>query len=98
MDEDKIRFDLLPPEFLQGTAEVMTYGAKKYAPRQWEKGMNWSRPYGALLRHVFAWWNPFESDLDPETGKSHLWHAACCLAFLITYEARGIGRDDRGVK
>lgn len=95
LDEGKLRYDLIPPEFLEGTAEILTYGAKKYAPRQWEGGMAWSRPYGALLRHLFAWWNPFEPDTDPETGKSHLFHACCCLAFLVTYEARKIGKDDR---
>ena len=34
-------------------------------------------------------------ELDTETGYSHLWHAACCLMFLIAYEARGSGTDDR---
>ena len=95
LDDGKLRYDLIPPEFLEATADIMTYGAKKYAPRQWEGGMAWSRPYGALLRHLFAWWNPLEPDNDPETGKSHLHHACCCLAFLVTYEARKIGKDDR---
>lgn len=34
-------------------------------------------------------------DLDEETGLSHLWHAVCCIAFLIAFEQRGIGTDDR---
>lgn len=63
--------------------------------RNWELGMKWSRPYGALMRHLWAWWNPYTPSVDAETGRSHLWHAACCLAFLIAYEERGIGEDDR---
>ena len=92
-DGDKIRMELLPPEFLHATADILTFGAKKYADRNWEKGMAWSRVFGALQRHLWSWWKG--EHVDPETGKSHLWHACCCLAFLVTYEARGIGKDDR---
>jgi len=55
--------------------------------------MKWGRPYAALRRHMAAWWSG--EDNDPETGLSHLSHAACCLAFLVAYEARGVGNDDR---
>lgn len=61
--------------------------------RNWEKGMDWSRPFSALHRHLEAWWNG--ENHDPETGYSHLWHAGCCILFLIAYERRGIGKDDR---
>ncbi len=92
-DQDKIRMELIPPELLEAVGTILTFGAKKYDDRNWEKGMNWSRVYGALLRHLNAWAS--REDTDPETGKSHLWHAGCCIAFLITYEMRGIGTDDR---
>jgi hypothetical protein len=73
--------------------KVLAFGAGKYSPRNWENGMNWSRPFAALIRHLTAWW---EGDSkDPETGYSHLWHAGCCIAFLISYEIRGVGTDDR---
>ena len=92
-DEDKIRMELIPPEFLTSTASILTFGAKKYSARNWEQGMDWSRVYGALQRHLNAWWAGEHT--DPETGKSHLWHANCCMAFLTTYEMRGVGNDDR---
>lgn len=92
-DKGKARYELIPTEALQGLAEVLTFGAEKYDPRNWEKGMDWGRVFGALQRHLWAWWNG--EDTDPETGMSHLHHAACCVAFLQTYEARGIGNDDR---
>jgi hypothetical protein len=28
-------------------------------------------------------------------GYSHLWHAGACVLFLIAYEIRGVGEDDR---
>lgn len=103
-DGDKVRMDLLPPEFLFAVATILTFGAKKYADRNWELGMKWGRVFGALMRHMWCWWAGkaptaksflFGED-DEETKYSHLWHAGCCLAFLITYEERGIGEDDRG--
>jgi len=65
----------------------------KSGERNWEKGMVWSRVYGALMRHLWTWWA--RGGVDPETGKSHLWHAACCITFLLTYEIRQSGTDDR---
>jgi hypothetical protein len=92
-DTDKTRYELLPPELMHAVADILTFGAKKYSDRNWELGMEWSRPFGALMRHMWAWWRG--DGVDAETGKSHLWHAGCCLAFLIAYEQRGIGKDDR---
>lgn len=105
-DVGKVRMDLLPPEFLFATATILTFGAKKYADRNWEQGMKWGRVFGALMRHMWYWWggkgptttNFLFGDTDEETGYSHLWHAACCLAFLISYEERKIGEDDRHKK
>lgn len=92
-DENKNRLELLPPELLEGVGRVLTFGAIKYEDRNWEHGMNWSRVFGALMRHMWAWWRG--EDKDPETGYSHLWHAGCCVAFLIAYEQRKVGKDDR---
>lgn len=92
-DGEKPRYDLIAPEFLEGTAQVLTFGAAKYGERNWELGMAWHRPFAALMRHMWAWWRG--ENTDPETGMSHLWHAACCLCFLMAYEQRHIGKDDR---
>jgi len=92
-DAGKARFDLLPPEFLLETSAVLTYGAKKYTPNNWANGADWSRYFSAMQRHLWAWWGG--EDKDAETGITHLAHAACCLAFLMAYENRKIGRDDR---
>lgn len=95
-DHGKTRFDLLPPEGVEAVAVILTNGATKYGDRNWEQGMDWSRPFGACLRHLFAWWGG--EKLDRDSGKSHLWHAACNIFFLITYEKRNIGKDDRVIQ
>ena len=92
-DQGKLRMDLLPPEVETAIAQILTDGADKYGERNWERGMAWSRPYAALRRHLIAWWSG--QDTDPESGHSHLWHVLTNAAFLVAYEQRGIGEDDR---
>ena len=102
-DKGKVRMELVPPELLFAVGQVLTFGANKYADRNWENGMAWGRVFGALMRHLWAWWggkgpttrNFAFDDADAETAMSHLWHAGCCIAFLIAYEERGTGTDDR---
>lgn len=86
-------FDLIPIESIKALASILSGGAKKYARRNWEQGMAWSRPFDATIRHLDAWWGG--EDKDPDTGKSHLWHCFCNVAFLIAFEARSTGTDDR---
>ena len=91
-DGGKLRLDLVPPEAMTAMGRVLTFGAAKYAARNWEHGMSWGRIVAALLRHLFAWVGG--EDKDPESGFSHLDHVICNAAFLVTYEARGVGEDD----
>lgn len=92
-DDGKPRMDLIPPELLYGVAAVLGYGAKKYGDRNWEKGIQFSRLFAALQRHLWAWWSREEYDLESE--QHHLHHAACCLAFLIALRERRGDLDDR---
>lgn len=102
-DGGKVRLELVPPELVFSVGAVLTFGAMKYDDRNWERGMSWGRVFGALMRHLWAWWGGkgpttksfLFTDTDAETEMSHLWHAGCCIAFLITYEERGAGTDDR---
>jgi len=94
-DKDKTRMDLLPPKALEGIAKIFTFGAKKYNDYNYKNGdgLDWDRPYAAMIRHLNAW-NDGE-DLDPETGQSHLYHAGCCIMMLIDLVDSEIGKDTR---
>lgn len=92
-DDEKARWHLLPWDAVREIVFVLMSGAKKYGEFNWANGMDWSRLHDALLRHLTDWWAG--EDKDPETGRSHLAHAGCCLLFLLAYSARGLGRDDR---
>lgn len=92
-DTGKLPYHLLPSDAVEEIVKVLDFGAGKYTARNWEKGMLWSRPFAALMRHMWAWWRG--EDKDSETGLSHLAHAGCCILFLLTYEQRQSGWDDR---
>lgn len=95
-DAGKPRMDLVFWPFVLALAKVLGYGAVKYDPRNWEKGMDWGRVFGALQRHLAAFWGGEAN--DPESGLPHLAHAACCLMFLFAYHERNLGEDDRGLQ
>lgn len=92
-DQQKIRWDLVPYDAVNEIAKVLTFGAAKYEARNWEKGMDWSRAFGALQRHLTRWFHG--QDKDKETKLTHLANAGCCLFFLLSWELRQVGNDDR---
>lgn len=98
-DDGKTRDELLPPELEEAVATILAFGAKKYADRNWEMGMAWSRPYAAARRHLRNWFARRDFGKGPgndrDSGYSDLWHVATNIAFLVAYEARGKGTDDR---
>jgi len=84
-DEGKLPLDLISPWLLHGTAKVLQFGAEKYDAYNWAKGILFSRVFSAMQRHLWEYWHGEIN--DEETGLPHLWHASCCLMFLIHYEA-----------
>ena len=93
-DNGKLRYDLLPADALAELVKVYTFGAAKYADRNWEKGMSWSRCFGSLLRHAFAYWAG--EDNDQETELPHMAHVAWNALALCAYSMRGMEDfDDR---
>lgn len=92
-DLGKNRLDLWPVRPYEDIGWILTFGASKYEARNWEKGFNWSRVFASTLRHLYAWYRG--EDLDPESGLSHLAHAACNIVFLLEFTHTGAGKDDR---
>jgi hypothetical protein len=84
-DEDKLQWSLLPFRALKEVVAVLGFGAKKYAPDNWQRVPDASTRYvDAAFRHLTDW--QLKERLDGETGKSHLAHAICCLLFLLWFE------------
>lgn len=94
-DAGKPRYDLLPPEAMDALAMHFAVGARKYADRNWEKGMSWGRCFASLMRHAWKWARGEE--YDEETGSHHMICVAWNAFALFIYFTRGIGTDDRAI-
>lgn len=92
-DGGKLPMHLVPPEIPIAIAAVLRHGARKYAERNWELGMGWETCAACLDRHYQKW--QLGQELDNESGLPHTWHMLCNIAFLVAYEARGKGVDNR---
>lgn len=99
-DDGKTDWSLVPFEALEGMADVLTFGAKKYASWNWTDGggFSYSRVLRSCLRHIFAFMRG--EDNDPESGLSHISHAQCNLLFLAYYirDKKKFNKDDRNVR
>lgn len=99
-DEGKVDWTLVPFEALEGMAQVLEFGAKKYDRWNWTTGggFKWTRVLASCLRHLFAFMRG--EDNDPESGLSHISHAQCNLLFLAYYirNKKTMNKDDRNVR
>jgi uncharacterized HAD superfamily protein len=92
-DQDKLRTDLVHPWAHEQMIRILTAGSKKYAPRNWELGMAWSKVIASLKRHLSA--IEKGEDYDSETGELHAAHLACNAHFLTAYYKIYPQGDDR---
>lgn len=87
------RMDLIPVKPLTELAEHFGKGCKKYSPRNWERGYDWSLSYAAAMRHLTQFWGG--EDLDAETQSKHViaaaWHCLALAEFMETMRSK----DDR---
>ena len=86
-DGDKLRYDLVPPSSMLALASVLTFGARKYKPNNWQNCTDLDRYVAATYRHLELWRGGEATDTD--SGYPHLWHAMTNLAFLSQTESSG---------
>ncbi len=90
-DLNKPPMHLLDRVALEATAQVLAFGAQKYAEDNWRGGgtydLGCKRPLAAALRHIFAYLDGECS--DPESDMSHLAHAMCSIMFALSADQRG---------
>lgn len=84
LDAGKPPMDLLDGLALEEVGRVLDFGATKYAPDNWRKGISKGRLLAAAIRHIYA--SARGEKKDPESGLSHLAHAMCCLMFALHFE------------
>ena len=92
-DTGKPPITLLDRDFLEGTAQVMRFGAEKYGRHNWCNGISHTRLADAAMRHLIAWASG--EDIDPESGLPHIDHASASLNMLRGNQRLHPGLDDR---
>ena len=84
-DEDKLRFDLILPDFEEAMAYVLTHGAKEYGANNWQKVADAKARYtGALQRHLNQYRKGYMYDLDSDCN--NLAQIAVNAMFLYWFE------------
>ena len=96
-DADKLRFDLILPEFEEAMAHVLTHGAKEYGANNWQKVAGAKARYtGALQRHLNQYRKGYMYDLDSDCN--NLAQIAVNAMFLYWFEhqpsALGTAKED----
>jgi len=74
--DNKPRPDLISPIASRKLGEWLARGAKKYAARNWEKGINVQRSFESISRHL----NDFANG---ETNEPHMVAVMCNAMFII---------------
>ncbi len=90
-DGEKERWDLLPLAPVKEVVKVLTVGARKYAPNNWQQVPEGKeRYYAAAQRHLVTYRLAGEGERaacpDEETGLHHVAHAIRCLLFVLWLE------------
>lgn len=89
--EGKLRFELIPPEMKLALAEVLTYGANKYADNNW-KYVPIQEYIGAMERHINKW--ELGEEINAESGLHHLKHALTNLMFICYLADKNITKEN----
>lgn len=93
-DSEKPPLANLPWHALDEVAMVQLYGQQKYGDfHNYRKGMRVSRSVSCVIRHLRAYMNGEDNDL--ESGRLHAAHAAARCLFLLQNIKEGTAIDDR---
>jgi len=85
IQDDKPRYDLIPPKALKRLAELYARGAVKYSDHNWHKGMPTSSAMASAYRHL-------EQYRAGERDEDHLAAVVWNVFALIEFE--GTSLDD----
>ncbi len=92
-NEGKPRWSLVPQTSLIPMVRVLEFGADKYSPTNWQKGLSIREICESLKRHLDQFMEG--EDLDSDSGLSHIGHIQCNALFLSWMMQHRPELDDR---
>jgi len=89
----KLKWSLVSWRALEPLVQVLMFGAKKYDPHNWKRGLKYTEVTESLQRHL----NSFieGEDYDKESKLSHVGHILCNAMFLSYMTIFRKDMDDR---
>lgn len=78
-NEGKVQWGLLNYKALEPMIRVLMFGAKKYSPNNWQKGLSKREILESMQRHLASMMDGEE--IDPESGLPHIGHIGCNYLF-----------------
>lgn len=76
----KMKWSLVSFKALEPMVEVLVFGANKYSPHNWKKGLKYSEISESLQRHLNSFMDC--ENHDPESKLTHVGHILCNAMFL----------------
>ena len=93
----KVPFSTIPSPVIAEIGLAMLEGARKYGRHNYRvAGVRASVYYDAVLRHITAWWEG--EDIDVDSGLNHIIKALTCLVVLRDSMNLDNWTDDRPPK
>lgn len=75
----KLKWSLVHFKSLEPLVKVLMFGAEKYSPDNWKKGLDPKEIMESMMRHVTA---IMDGEInDPESGLPHIGHIMCNSMF-----------------
>lgn len=85
-NQGKRKWSLVDYKSLEPMIEVLEFGAKKYSPDNWKKGLDRKEILESMQRHLAALMDGQNN--DPETGLPHMGHIMCNAMFYSYFEIK----------
>jgi hypothetical protein len=81
-NEGKLKWSLVHFKSLEPMVRVLMFGAKKYSPNQWKKGLNKTEILESMQRHLAALMDGEEVDIESGKAISGISNAMRCSITL----------------
>lgn len=79
-NDGKLQWSLIDFKSLEEMVKVLGFGAEKYSPDNWKRGLPTSKIFESLMRHLTAL--QAGEEIDPESKLHHTGHVLCNAMFL----------------
>ena len=89
-NKGKLQWSLVDFNSLESLVRVLEFGAEKYSPNNWKKGLEKKATLDCLMRHLIALMN--NEELDKESGESHIGHI---MANAMFYEHFRLKKENK---